>query len=135
MGISGLVHARPQVCIIGAGKMSRLLVKHLASKGVGRVTVLNRSLPRAEELRDEFPEVEFDIRLMPDLMRSVAECDTIFAASGSADILVHARDLEGARRLPLARAHALLLRSMRCLAPTLEPMLLLGKGAAHAGKL
>ena len=98
------VHLPLQVCIIGAGKMSRLLVKHLASKGVGRVTVLNRSLPRAEELRDEFPEVEFDIRLMPDLMRSVAECDTIFAASGSADILVHARDLEGARRSPRARA-------------------------------
>lgn len=31
-----------KVCIIGAGKMSRLLVKHLSSKGCKRVTVLNR---------------------------------------------------------------------------------------------
>ena len=34
--------SRAQVCIIGAGKMSRLLVKHLESKGCKRVTVLNR---------------------------------------------------------------------------------------------
>ena len=93
--LHGLRRLRLQVCIIGAGKMSKLLVKHLASKGVSRVTILNRSLPRAEALREEFPEVEFDICLMPDLMRCIAECDTIFAASGSPDILIHAQDLEG----------------------------------------
>ena len=77
-----------QVCIIGAGKMSRLLVKHLESKGCTHVTLLNRSLARAEGLAEEFPGVSFDIRLMPELMRSVAECDVIFAASGSEEILV-----------------------------------------------
>ena len=88
-----------QVCIVGAGKMSRLLVKHLASKGLSRLTILNRSLPRVEELQAEFPEVEFDVHLMPDLMQCIADCDTIFAASGSEDILVHAKDLQGARML------------------------------------
>ena len=88
-----------QVCIVGAGKMSRLLVKHLASKGLSRLTILNRSLPRVTELQAEFPEVEFDVHLMPDLMQCIADCDTIFAASGSEDILVHAKDLQGARML------------------------------------
>ncbi len=37
-----------RVCIVGAGKMSTLLVKHLVSKGCTSVTLLNRSLPRAE---------------------------------------------------------------------------------------
>ena len=98
-----------QVCIIGAGKMSRLLVKHLASKGLSRLTILNRSLPRVEELKEEFPEVEFDVHLMPDLMQCIAECDTIFAASGSEDILVHASDLQGAARaLCLSPAELLL---------------------------
>lgn len=46
-----------RVCIIGAGKMSTLLVKHLQSKGCKEVTVLNRSLPRAQALAEEFPEV------------------------------------------------------------------------------
>ena len=85
-----------QVCIIGAGKMSRLLVKHLQSKGCERVTVLNRSLPRAEALAEDFPEVAFDIRLMPDLLECVAASDVIFAASGSEEILVRKEDLAGA---------------------------------------
>lgn len=49
--------------------MSKLLVKHMHSKGCTRMTVLNRSLPRAEALAEEFPEVQFDIRLMGDLMK------------------------------------------------------------------
>jgi len=85
--------ADAKVCIIGAGKMSRLMVKHLASKGCTDVMVLNRSRPRAEALAEEFPEVSFDIRLMDQLMPSVQQCDTIFAASGSEAILLHAADI------------------------------------------
>ncbi len=75
--------------------MSRLLVKHMASKGLKRLTILNRSLPRVEALKEEFPEVEFDVHLMPDLMQCISDCDTIFAASGSEDILVHKEHLAG----------------------------------------
>lgn len=46
-----------QVCVIGAGKMSRLLLKHMAAKGCKSLVMLNRSLPRAEDLAAEFPEV------------------------------------------------------------------------------
>lgn len=81
-----------RVCIIGAGKMSTLLVKHLASKGCTAVTVLNRSLPRAQALAEEFPDVKFDIHLMPDLMQCVANSDVIFAASGSEEILINEAD-------------------------------------------
>ena len=82
-----------RVAIIGAGKMSRLLVKHLASKGCKKVTVLNRTRPRAEALAEEFPEVEMDIHLMDDLFPVCAAADVIFAASGSEDILVHKHDV------------------------------------------
>ncbi|KAK9843108.1 hypothetical protein WJX74_007123 [Apatococcus lobatus] len=81
--------ADARICIIGAGKMSRLLVKHLDSKGCGQIILLNRSLPRAQALAEEFPNVAFSIRLMSDLMQSVAEADLIFAASGAEDILIH----------------------------------------------
>ena len=63
--------------------MSRLLVKHLDSKGCGQIILLNRSLPRAQALAEEFPNVAFSIRLMSELMQSVAEADLIFAASGA----------------------------------------------------
>jgi len=52
------------------------------------VTVLNRSMPRAEELAADFPDVEFEIKLMPDMMEVVGRSDVVFAASGSADILI-----------------------------------------------
>lgn len=83
-----------RVCIIGAGKMATLLVKHLASKGCKRMTILNRSLPRAEALAEEFTDVEFDIHLMPDLMQCVDNSDVVFAASGSEEILIHKEDVE-----------------------------------------
>lgn len=41
----------------------------------------------------EFPDVAFDIRLMPELMHCVAASDCIFAASGSEHILISAADL------------------------------------------
>jgi glutamyl-tRNA reductase len=75
--------ADAKVCIIGAGKMSTLLVKHLLSKGCNQVTILNRSLPRAQALQEEFPDMQMDIRLMPDLMPCVEDSDVIFAASGA----------------------------------------------------
>jgi len=105
----GVTSRGAQVCIIGAGKMSRLLVKHLASKGCERVTMLNRSRPRAEALAEEFPEVAFDIRLMPDLLPCVAAADVIFAASGSEELLVHKADLASAH----PRAHVALYASQR----------------------
>lgn len=37
--------------------MSRLLFKHMASKGCTNAVLLNRSLPRAQALAEEFPEV------------------------------------------------------------------------------
>jgi glutamyl-tRNA reductase len=91
-----------RVAIIGAGKMTRLLVKHLASKGCKAVTVVNRSLPRAEALAEEFPEVAVEVRLMPDLLRVVAAADVIFAASGSEELLVRAADLAGMPPAPAA---------------------------------
>jgi len=89
-----------RVCIIGAGKMSRLLVKHLSSKGCNRVTVVNRSMPRCEALAEEFPEVHFDFRLSPDLMSCISESDVIFAASSSDEILVHKEDVEAMPKCP-----------------------------------
>lgn len=84
-----------RVCIIGAGKMSTLLVKHLLSKGCKEVTLLNRSLPRCQALAEEYPDMKFNIHLMPDLMTCVESSDVIFAASGSEELLIKKEDIEG----------------------------------------
>ena len=156
--------------MVGAGKMSRLLFKHMAAKGCTQAVLLNRSLPRAQAMAEEFPQVlslpdpmtgcrttlvscsilaetracllsipsvdvmlsavglvlawkcwqanhpkdcsvargsgsaiakscacppqiSFDIRLMDQLLPSVAECDTIFAASSSEHVLLSKADV------------------------------------------
>eukprot|EP00793_Prasinoderma_coloniale_P000446 PRCOL_00005431-RA len=89
------------IAIIGAGTMSRLLVKHAQSKGVKKVTLLNRSMPRAEALAEDFPDVEFDIQLMPEMLRVVGESDLVFVASGSTDLLLTEDNCAG---LPAASA-------------------------------
>mmetsp|Transcript_30625 Transcript_30625/g.86619 ORF Transcript_30625/g.86619 Transcript_30625/m.86619 type:complete len:523 (-) Transcript_30625:238-1806(-) len=83
------------VCIIGAGKMSTLLVKHLASKGCTKMTILNRSYPRAEALQELFPEVQMEILLMDKLLDATAAADLVFAASGSEELLLNREDIEG----------------------------------------
>jgi len=83
------------VCIIGAGTMSTLLVKHLASKGCKRVTILNRSYPRAEALAADFPDVTMEIHLMDKLMEATEAADLVFAASGSETLLLEKVDIAG----------------------------------------
>mmetsp|Transcript_19497 Transcript_19497/g.23355 ORF Transcript_19497/g.23355 Transcript_19497/m.23355 type:complete len:561 (+) Transcript_19497:29-1711(+) len=82
-----------RICIVGAGKMSRLLVKHLVSKGCDKMVVLNRSLPRAEELAADFPEANIEIHLMDQLMPQVEAADCIFFAASSDDPLICKADL------------------------------------------
>lgn len=89
-----------RACIIGAGKMSTLLVKHLYSKGCREVLLLNRSLPRAEVLAAEYPDMRFNIHLMSDLLKCVEEADVVFAASGSEELLINKEDLVGMSKRP-----------------------------------
>lgn len=90
-----------RILIVGAGKMSRLLVKHLASKGCSKVTLVNRSMGSAQALADEFPDVEFDIKLSPELLAATAEADVVFTAASADDPLLSKADLEG---MPAAQA-------------------------------
>ena len=54
--------------------MSRLLFKHMASKGCTSAVLLNRSLPRALALAEEFPEVLARIFIAPDVEPNNAGC-------------------------------------------------------------
>lgn len=49
---------------------------------------LTNDLPPLQALAEDFPDVAFDIHLMPDLMQCVQDSDVIFAASSSEELLV-----------------------------------------------
>ena len=84
-----------RVLIVGAGKMTRLLVKHLASKGCNEMVLVNRSRASAEALAAEFPEVKIHIDLSPQLLAAAGAADVIFTASSSDDPLLTKANMAG----------------------------------------
>jgi glutamyl-tRNA reductase len=82
------------IAIVGAGKMSRLLVQHLISKGANDVTVLNRSAKRAEDLKQLFPEIQLKLRPLADMLPAVAEASIVFTSTASNDPLIDRANLE-----------------------------------------
>lgn len=83
-----------RVAILGAGKMSRLLVQHLVSKGATQICILNRSLQRAEELANQFCEVEMRVCALTEMMEIVAESDLVFTSTSATQPLLNRAKLE-----------------------------------------
>ncbi|WP_448572988.1 glutamyl-tRNA reductase [Trichothermofontia sp.] len=74
-----------RVTIVGAGKMARLLVQHLVSKGVKEITILNRSRPRADELVRQFSGNGTTVTalLMEDLLPALQRSDIVFTSTSA----------------------------------------------------
>jgi glutamyl-tRNA reductase len=81
--------------IVGAGQMSALAVKHLRSRGVGTVRILNRSLDRARALAQRTEAEHGDLATLP---RALADADLLVSATGAAGVVVHATALQGRTR-------------------------------------
>jgi glutamyl-tRNA reductase len=83
-----------RISILGAGKMSRLLVQHLISKGANHISIVNRSRERAEELAKLFPEQPIPIHLLPATMSIIAESDIVFTSTSSTEPILDRAKLE-----------------------------------------
>lgn len=86
--------SRCRITILGAGKMSRLLVQHLLSKGADQICILNRSLGRAEELANQFNGANLKIGLMDDMLSVVAQSDLVFTSTSATEPLLDRAKLE-----------------------------------------
>lgn len=84
-----------RIAVVGAGKMSRLVVQHLIARGVKSLSIINRSLERAQELAQQFPDVQFELFTMADLLPVVATMDVIFTSTAAPEPLLD-RDNLGA---------------------------------------
>lgn len=82
-----------KVSIIGAGKMSRLLVQHLISKGVTDITIVNRSVSRSKELAKQFPQIELKLHLLEDMMGIVSESNIVFTSTGATQPILDKNNL------------------------------------------
>ncbi|PSB00902.1 glutamyl-tRNA reductase [Merismopedia glauca] len=86
--------ANYRVAILGAGKMSRLLVQHLAAKGAGSISIINRSVARAQELANQFPAAEVQVYPIVEMMVAIANADIIFTSTASTEPLLNRAKLE-----------------------------------------
>jgi glutamyl-tRNA reductase len=83
-----------RVAIIGAGKMSRLLVQHLLAKGSQDITIVNRSQRRAEELAAQFPGVSLEIQPLSQLLEAVASAHIVFTSTAATEPILNRAKLE-----------------------------------------
>ncbi|KGG23644.1 Glutamyl-tRNA reductase [Prochlorococcus marinus str. SS35] len=87
-----------KVAVIGAGRMSRLLIQHLQSKGCSKLTLLNRTLNRAESLAKDFPDLDVKCGLLDDLDKCIEFSTLIFTSTASNTPIINSELLSGFKR-------------------------------------
>jgi len=87
-----------QVAVVGAGRMSRLLLQHLQAKGCTGVVLLNRTLESARTLAKEFPDLPVQCRALEALDYCLSTCSLIFASTAAAAPIIDAARLSGLNR-------------------------------------
>jgi glutamyl-tRNA reductase len=73
------------VLILGAGKMGELAVQNLHGNGVEKVTVMNRTLQKAEELANRF---NGKAKSMNELQCGLVEADILISSTGAKDFVI-----------------------------------------------
>ena len=86
--------AAARVTIVGAGKMSRLLVKHLISKGADEICILNRSMKRAEDLANKFSACTIRTQPLEQMMPIINESDLVFTSTSATEPILDRSKLE-----------------------------------------
>lgn len=74
------------ISILGAGKMARLLVQHLVSKDAScTITILNRTIDRANELAKQFPDANIRTGTLDLMLETVEACDVVFTCTSATE--------------------------------------------------
>ncbi|XP_024976987.1 glutamyl-tRNA reductase 1, chloroplastic-like [Cynara cardunculus var. scolymus] len=76
-------HSTARMLLIGAGKMGKLVIKHLVSKGCTKMVVVNRSIEKVNALREEFKGIEIVYKPTTEMMNCAGEADVIFTSTSS----------------------------------------------------
>ncbi|GJT48153.1 glutamyl-tRNA reductase 1, chloroplastic-like protein [Tanacetum coccineum] len=72
-----------KVLVVGAGKMGKLVIKHLVAKGCMKMVVVNRTEEKVNAVREECKNVEIIYQPFSNLMSCASEADVIFTCTAS----------------------------------------------------
>ncbi len=84
------------IAVIGAGKMSRLLIQHLLAKNALQISIVNRSYSGAEELASKFPDHKFQLYTLSEMMSAIAKSDIVFTSTSAPEPILNRFKLEQA---------------------------------------
>ncbi len=87
-----------KVSVVGAGRMSRLLIQHLQSKGCSEITLLNRTMKRAESLAHDFGELKISCCLLDELDKYLSTSTLIFTSTASDSPIIDGQRLRNLKR-------------------------------------
>ncbi|KAF7137186.1 hypothetical protein RHSIM_Rhsim07G0214800 [Rhododendron simsii] len=80
-------HNSAKTLVVGAGKMGKLVIKHLVAKGCTKMVVVNRSEERVSAIRDELKDVEIIYKPLSEMLTCASEADVIFTSTASDTLL------------------------------------------------
>jgi glutamyl-tRNA reductase len=73
------------VLIMGAGKMGELAIQNLHSNGVSKVTVINRTFEKAQNLANRFNGIA---KTLQELQCALVEADILISSTGAKDFVI-----------------------------------------------
>ena len=82
------------VVVVGAGRMSRLLITHLKSKGCHKLILLNRNIDRALNLAQDFPDLEIVCRGLNELEEKISQSSIVFTSTAAEEPIIDLSKIE-----------------------------------------
>ncbi|KAI3804995.1 hypothetical protein L1987_26957 [Smallanthus sonchifolius] len=96
-------YASVRVLVVGAGKMGKLVIKHLIAKGCKNMVVVNRSEDRVYAIREEFKDVEIVYQPFSELMSCASNADVVFTCTASETLLFSKDQVQTLSKAPTQR--------------------------------
>lgn len=81
--------------IIGAGEMGELSLKNLSSSGVSKITVVNRSLERSEQLASRF---QATAATLDELENILVDADIVISSTGATEPILTKEQIENVQK-------------------------------------
>ena len=94
-GIDELVSLNNEIiAVVGAGRMARLLIQHLQSKGAAKLVLLNRTVSKAEVLASDFPELPIECLGLEQLDKQLCVCSLLFTSTGTEEPIIDSKRID-----------------------------------------
>ncbi|KAG4389419.1 hypothetical protein AAZX31_06G087200 [Glycine max] len=94
-------HDNARMLVVGAGKMGKLVIKHLVAKSCKKMVVVNRTEERVAAIREELKDIEIIYKPLSEMLTCAGEADVVFTSTASESPLFlkhHVKDLPPANQ-------------------------------------